>query len=255
VSDSEFEAPRAALRERYSTHPFSTSVFTTSAPASPTSAPTTPRLAICPTPPPPSPRPSPSTSTGATTSKGQSHWISLKTLSKPPKTHPSVVISTPTSFIAKTATTTEVIRKQKKLACPVTYSKVARDLEYIQKYSENTSFYNRQYSDILRNLLIRAHCHSLLEIALKFEQYRQKNPHNKHPTWFIEKAAEDLFVFTDQLQGVSNLPEADRGITAIDFELLAQPSNVGPFVGFTDPRKIVRDLLARSLRAVTSSFL
>jgi len=138
VSDSEFEAPRAALRERYSTHPFSTSVFTTSAPASPTSAPTTPRLAICPTPPPPSPRPSPSTSTGATTSKGQSHWISLKTLSKPPKTQPSVVISTPTSFIAKTATTTEVIRKQKKLACPVTYSKVARDLEYIQKYSENT---------------------------------------------------------------------------------------------------------------------
>ena len=60
MSDSEFEAPRAALRERYSTPPFSTSVLT-SAPASPTSPPTTPRLAICPTPPPPSPRPSPST--------------------------------------------------------------------------------------------------------------------------------------------------------------------------------------------------
>jgi len=134
---------------------------------------------------------------------------------KPQKTHPSVVISIPTSLVAKTATTTKVIKQQKKLACAVTYSKVARDPDYIQKYSENTSFYNRQYSDILRNQLIRAHCHSLLEIALKFEEYRHKNPHNKDPTWFIEKAAEYLFVFTDQLQGVSNLPEADRRITAI----------------------------------------
>ena len=109
----------------------------------------------------------------------------------------------------------------------------------------NTSFYNRQYSDILRNQLIRAHCHSLLEIALKFEQFRQKYPHNKDPTWFLEKAAEDLFVFTDQLQGVSNLPEADRRITSIDFELLAQPASVGPFVGFTDLRKIIRDFASR----------
>jgi len=241
VSDSEFEAPRAALRERYITPPSTTSAPTTSTP----SPPTTPRLAIFPTPPPPSPKSLLSKSTGATTSKGQSHWISLKTLSKNPKTRPSVVISTPTSLIAKTATTTKVIRKQKKLACPVTYSKVAKDLEHIQKYSENTSFYNRQYSDILRNQLVRAHCHSLLEVALKFEQYRQKNPHNKDPTWFLEKVAEDLFVFTDQLQGVSNLPEADRRITATDFELLAQPSSVGPFVGFTDPRKTIRDFASR----------
>ena len=42
---------------------------------------------------------------------------------------------------SETATTTKVIRKQKKLVCPVTYSKVAKDLEHIQKYSENTSFY------------------------------------------------------------------------------------------------------------------
>jgi len=60
-----------------------------------------------------------------------------------------------------------------------------------------------------------------LEIALKFKQFRQKYPHNKDPTWFLEKSAEDLFVFTDQLQGVGNLSDADRRITSIDFELLA----------------------------------
>ena len=61
----------------------------------------------------------------------------------------------------------------------------------------------------------------------------------------MEKAAEDLFVFTDQLQGVSNLPEGDRRLTSIDFELLAQPASVGPFVGFADPRKIVEDFADR----------
>jgi len=64
---------------------------------------------------------------------------------------------------------------------------------------------------------------------------------SKRPT----KAAEDLFVFADQLQGISNLPEAGRWITSIDFELLAQPASVGPFVGFTDPRKIIRDFASR----------
>jgi len=48
----------------------------------------------------------------------------------------------------------------------------------------------------------------------------------------------------DQLQGVRNLPEADQRITSIDFELLAQPANVEPFVGFVDPRKI-RDFTSR----------
>ena len=79
----------------------------------------------------------------------------------------------------------------------------------------------------------------MLEIALKFEQFTQKYPHNKDPTWFLETAAEDFFI--DQLQGVSNLPEADRRITSIDFELLVQPASVGPFVEFTDPRKIIRN--------------
>jgi len=97
----------------------------------------------------------------------------------------------------------------------------------------------------MRNQLIRAHCHGLLEIALKFAQFRQKYPHNKDSTWILEKAAEDLFVFTHQLQGVSNLPEANRRITFIDFELLAQPASVGPFVGLTDPRKIIRDFASR----------
>ena len=55
----------------------------------------------------------------------------------------------------------------------------------------------------------------------------------------------DLLIFTDQLQGVSNLSEADRRITSIDFELWAWPVSVGPFVGFTDPRKIIRDFASR----------
>ena len=57
----------------------------------------------------------------------------------------------------------------------------------------------------------------------------------------FKNAAEDLFVFSNQLQGVSNLPEANRRITSIDFELLTQPARVGPFVRFTDPKKIIRD--------------
>ena len=84
-----------------------------------------------------------------------------------------------------------------------------------------------------------------MEIALKVEQFRQKYPHNNGSTWFLKKAAEDLFVFTDHLQGVSDLPEADGRITSIDFELLAQPASVGPFVGFIDPRKIIRDFASR----------
>jgi len=104
----------------------------------------------------------------------------------------------------------------------------------------NTFLYTRHYADILRNHLIRAPCYSLLEIALKFEQFRQKYLHNKDPTWFLKRAAEDLFVFTD-LQGVSNVPEEDRRITSIHFELLVQPASVGPFVEFTDPRKIIRN--------------
>ena len=58
---------------------------------------------------------------------------------------------------------------------------------------------------------------------------------------FSEKAAENLFVFIGEPQEVSNLSEGNRGIIPIDFELLAQSANVGPFVGFTNPRKIIRD--------------
>jgi len=47
----------------------------------------------------------------------------------------------------------------------------------------------------------------LLEIAFKFEQFREKYPDNKDLTWFLEKASEDSFVFTDQLQEISNLPK------------------------------------------------
>jgi len=129
--------------------------------------------------------------------KDKSHWISLKTLIKNHPNSTITVASTPTSI---TTTKRKVIYKQRRLACLATYKKVVKDIEHIQRYSLNTSFYNRQYSDILRNQIIRAHCHSLLETALKFEQFMQKYPHNKDPTWFLKKAAEDLFVFTDQLQ-------------------------------------------------------
>ena len=35
---------------------------------------------------------------------------------------------------------------------------------------------------------------------------------------------------------MSHLPQSTRLIIATDFEELAQPANVGPFVGFADPR-------------------
>ena len=121
----------------------------------------------------------------------------------------------------------------------VSYKTVSRDLDLVQGKSLQTSFANRPYSDILRNQLVRAHSHSLLELALEFVDFRQKFPFNKDPTWFLEKASIDLFLFSDQLQGVSNLPEADRRITSIDFEELAQPPKLGPFVGFQDPRLVI----------------
>jgi len=135
--------------------------------------------------------------------------------------------------------------KAQKAAVPTTYRRVSRDLSGICKDSQKTSFHTRRYSDILRNQLIRAHTHSLLEFALRFEGYRKKNPYNKDPTWFLEKAATDLFVFSDELQGVSNLSEADRRITHIDFDEIAQPANIGPFFGFQDPRQTVKHFADR----------
>jgi hypothetical protein len=132
-----------------------------------------------------------------------------------------------------------------KAALPTTYRRVSKDLAGITKDSLKTSFHTRRYSDILRNQLIRAHTHSLLEFALKFEGYRKKNPYNKDPTWFLEQTAGDLFVFSDELQGVSNLNEADRRITHIDFDEIAQPANIGPFVGFQDPRQIIKHFADR----------
>jgi len=49
----------------------------------------------------------------------------------------------------------------------------------------------------------------------------QKYSHNKDSAWFLKKVADDLFIFTDQLQEVSNLPDIDTKITSIDFKLLA----------------------------------
>ena len=127
----------------------------------------------------------------------------------------------------------------------IKYHRVAKDIVSIQKNSKQTSYYCKPYSDILRNQLVRAHSHSLLELVLKFEEYRKRTPYNKDPTWFLEKASTDLFIFTDELQGVSNLPQATRLIIATDFEELAQPSSVGPFVGFTDPRVTINSFSKR----------
>jgi hypothetical protein len=121
----------------------------------------------------------------------------------------------------------------------IKYQRVAKDIVSVQKNSKQTSYYCKPYSDILRNQLVRAHSHSLLELALKFEEYRKRCPHNKDPTWFLEKASIDLFIFSDELQGVSNLPQATRLIIATDFEEVAQPASVGPFTGFTDPRSVI----------------
>jgi hypothetical protein len=69
-------------------------------------------------------------------------------------------------------------KKAPKAALPTTYRRVSKDLAGITKDSLKTSFHTRRYSEILRNQLIRAHTHSLLEFALKFEGYRKKNPYN-----------------------------------------------------------------------------
>ena len=65
----------------------------------------------------------------------------------------------------------------------------------------------------------------------------------------MEKASIDLFIFLDKLQGVSNLPQATKGlfIIATDFEELAQPASVGPFVGFTDPGATINSYSKRVL--------
>ena len=118
----------------------------------------------------------------------------------------------------------------------VKYNRITKDIVSIQNNSKETSYYCKPYSDILRNQLVRAHSHSLLELVLKFKEYRKRTPYNKDPTWFLEKASIDLFIFSDELQGVSHLPQSTRLIIATDFEELAQPANVGPFVGFADPR-------------------
>ena len=76
-----------------------------------------------------------------------------------------MVISTPTGLIAKTATTTKVIRKQKKPDCSVTHSKGAKDLEHIKSTLRILPFITANTLIYLRNQLIRAHCYGLLEIA------------------------------------------------------------------------------------------
>lgn len=130
----------------------------------------------------------------------------------------------------------------------VSYKTVNSNLEYIQVNSHRTPFVDRPYSDILRNQLVRAHAHSLLEIALKFEAYRKQYPHNKDPSWYLDKVFKDLFIFSDELQGVSQLPAAERKITAVHFCELDPPAEVGPFVGFGNPQKTINHFQERALK-------
>ena len=99
MSDSEFEVPRPALRERYCSPPVTSSSDTTSALPS---QPTTSRLALfsilSTLPLQPAEPPSTIVSTGATSKKGQSHWISLKTLTKNDTNSTITVAPTPTSI-------------------------------------------------------------------------------------------------------------------------------------------------------------
>ena len=112
MSDSEFEVSRVALRERYSSPPVTSTSDITSALLS---QPTTSRLALffIPYTPPLQPAEPTSTiaSTGATSKTEQSHWISLKTLTKNHLNSTITVASTPISI---TPTKDKVIYRQKK---------------------------------------------------------------------------------------------------------------------------------------------
>jgi len=52
----------------------------------------------------------------------------------------------------------------------------------------------------------------------------------------LEKIATDLFIFSDKLQTIFNLPEVNKQTAVFNFKKLAQPVSVEPFVGFIDPR-------------------
>ena len=103
VSCSEFEVSNATLRERYSFSPATSTSDTTSAFLS---QPTISRLALFSIPSTlplqPAKRSSTIPSTGAPSKRGQSHWISLKTLTK---NHPNSIITV--VFIPTNITTTK----------------------------------------------------------------------------------------------------------------------------------------------------
>jgi len=70
----------------------------------------------------------------------------------------------------------------KKKPVSVNYRTVLKDLSKVQAGSITTSCFNRRYSDVLRNQFIRAHIHTILELALKFEDFRKRFPCNKDTT-------------------------------------------------------------------------
>jgi hypothetical protein len=110
-------------------------------------------------------------------------------------------------------------------------------LTEVQRNSQKTPFGDKVSLNILRNQLVRAHTHSLLELVYKFEDFRKNNPYNKDPTWFLKKSAIDLYIFSDELKGLSKLSEKEREKAATSFEELVDTQEEKPFCNFKDPRK------------------
>jgi hypothetical protein len=135
------------------------------------------------------------------------------------------------------ASVTRSFRAEKAPQQPTFKQKTDLYLREIQRSSLKTPFDDEPFLNTLRNQLIRAHAHTLWELYLKFEDFRRKNPHYKDPEWFLEKASIDLYIFSDELKGLSNLSNKEKKRTASLCEKPFVHLEDGPFCNFQDPRK------------------
>ena len=109
--------------------------------------------------------------------------VSIPELELPPSSSQSYSKTLHPKYKSKSdLSSNSLVLKQRKQFQPTNYKAVSKDLAYIKKVSIHNSYFTKRYSNILRNQLVRAHSHSLLELALQFERFRQRNPHNKDPT-------------------------------------------------------------------------
>jgi hypothetical protein len=77
----------------------------------------------------------------------------------------------------------------------------------------------------------------LWEIFLKFEDFRKRFPYYKDPQWLLEKVSTNLYIFSDELTGITKLSEKEKQRTATFFEKPYLYLEDGPFAGFQDPRE------------------